>query len=419
MNKIFLKEDVVKPYQLKDLLLDLGKKKEVYGLTWADVSDAIQDSLGVSLTPEACRKRYARMVNGYSEDDSVDEDFATRSNIDNEDDSFDDIVDIYMDSYIQNMKLERVKLQDERAALSRLIRKKSREDTLIEMAREASSIIAQSSPFSIKEMSLPKASSINEAILQIGDWHYGIEINSAINVYNPEETKVRVNKLYTKVKTIISKNNINVLYLVNLGDLISGRIHTAIRLSNRIDVVTQVIQVTEILANLLEKLSDLCYIEYYDTLDNHSRVEPSKEDAFELESLCRLTSWYLKERLKNNGNVRINENQFSDDIITFNTKGKNGKGYKVAAVHGHKESIKNIVDKLSGLTMTHYDLILLAHNHHFVCDEHNCSVVVGNGSLMGTDQYAHDLRLSSVPSQNLILLSEDSPAECIYRITLD
>ena len=38
---------------------------------------------------------------------------------------------------------------------------------------------------------------------------------------------------------------------------------------------------------------------------------------------------------------------------------------------------------------------------------------------MGTDDYAQSLRLTAKPSQNLILLGNNNPIECIYNIRLD
>ena len=38
---------------------------------------------------------------------------------------------------------------------------------------------------------------------------------------------------------------------------------------------------------------------------------------------------------------------------------------------------------------------------------------------MGTDDYAQQLRLSSKPSQNLIIVSKENPVECVYKINLD
>ena len=71
------------------------------------------------------------------------------------------------------------------------------------------------------------------------------------------------------------------------------------------------------------------------------------------------------------------------------------------------------------MTHEHYDLVLTAHLHHFSADEQNETLVVSNGSLMGTDTYAANLRLSSKASQNLIIVTDDSVAEAIYRIVLN
>jgi hypothetical protein len=39
--------------------------------------------------------------------------------------------------------------------------------------------------------------------------------------------------------------------------------------------------------------------------------------------------------------------------------------------------------------------------------------------MMGTDEYAENLRLASIPSQNLFILSEDNPTKAIYKINLN
>ena len=93
--------------------------------------------------------------------------------------------------------------------------------------------------------------------------------------------------------------------------------------------------------------------------------------------------------------------------------------YNIAAIHGDKD--KNTIatiDSISRMTEDHYDLILTAHLHHFSAEEKNRTVILANGCIMGTDSYAKNLRLSSFPSQNLIIVSEKSPCEAIYRIKL-
>ena len=176
-------------------------------------------------------------------------------------------------------------------------------------------------------------------------------------------------------------------------------------------------EVAEILAQLLTKLaSEFKQVHYYDCIDNHSRVEPIKTDSINLESFARFITWYLSPRLNaaNVSNVFIHSNDLGEDIITFKCC-----KFKVLGVHGDKDNVKTIVEKMNNFTKEHFDLILSAHLHHFSADETCETVVVSNGSLMGTDTYAKNLRLNSKPSQNLIICSDTNPVECIYRIQLD
>lgn len=171
-------------------------------------------------------------------------------------------------------------------------------------------------------------------------------------------------------------------------------------------------QVSEILAELITDLSKLCPVNYYDSLDNHSRLEPQKSDAQDLETLCRMIPWYLQVRLKDNKRITICENEFGHDLITFECL-----GHKIIGAHGDRDPIKNI-DHLSMMTEQHYDLLLTAHLHHYSCDEKNRTIAISNSSLMGTDSYAQKLRLSSTPSQTLIIVTRENVTESIHRIIL-
>lgn len=171
-------------------------------------------------------------------------------------------------------------------------------------------------------------------------------------------------------------------------------------------------QVTEILAEFLMNLSQYVDIEYYSTIDNHSRLDKDKEAELSSASLQRLTPWYLEERLKN-CNVHINENYYGDDICAFEVM-----GHRVLGVHGDKDNHITAVDKLSMMTEQHWDLLCTAHLHHFSCDEKNRTVVCSCSSLMGTDTFAKGLRLTATPSQNLIIVSKENVTEDICRIIL-
>ena len=375
-----------------------GKQEGSLRLTWDEITELFESELGVSYSSTKWRRDYKKWL----EQDLQEEELSAE-----------------LREILFELQKERVKVSDERTQNRAYIRRISREETLMEIGKTAAEIVSKKKSL-IPFCSLSPdehRSGIAEAILQLSDWHYGIEVNNPWNNFNTEVCKQRVAELLKETLIFCYTFGVKKLHIVNLGDLIAGRIHITIRLESRCDVVTQTIEVSEMLAEFITALtSDGVEVEYYDCLDNHSRLEPLKSDSLDLESLARIVPWYLKTRCKNNENLHINENEFGEDIITFEVL--NGK-YLVSGVHGHKDKPNKIVEGLTLMTKQPYDLILAAHLHHFSADEKNESVVVSNGSLMGTDNYAKDLRLSSKASQNLILVTEDSVIDYIHRVPLN
>ena len=361
-------------------------------VTWTDLAELFFSAFGIQRDESKWRKE----AHAIMEDaDVVSSDREKQSDI------------------LLEIKKERVKLSDERVQNNAYIRRLAREDTLVEIAH----ILADS--MNSKKL-LPEykgyiKDSYAEAIIQISDWHYGLEINNHWNKFNPEICKRRVAELMDEALKFCDTYNVGTIHLVNLSDLIAGRIHQSIRYQSRFDAMTQILDVSEIVAEMIAMfISRGIFVNYYDCLDNHSRLEPIKTDSLDLESLARIVPHYLRARFDKSDMVEIRHNEFSDDIITFEVW--NG-GYKVAGVHGHKDKPGKVVENLTLMTKRHYDLILTAHLHHFSCDEQNETLIISNGSLMGTDDYAKDLRLTSRPSQNIILVTEDSVADLIHRVT--
>ena len=370
-------------------------------LTWSQVTDLISSSTGVVRSTVAWKHRAYRLHKRVTQGMSSPSELEVISQV---------------NAVIQELRKERVKTSDERTQLRSYIRRIAREESLIEIAQHA--VNAMSSK-KILPTEIPEfiSESTNEAILQISDWHYGIEVNNHWNKFNPKICVERVAHLRDEVIDFCKQFKVQRLHVVNLSDLIAGRIHSTIRFESRCDVISQIMNVAEILAEFLTDIVLITgvKIDYYDCLDNHSRLEPVKTESLDLESLARIIPWYLKLRLVDY-DIVIHKNEISDDIITFTVF--DGK-YKVAGVHGHKDKPNKIVNGLTLMTQVHYDLILTAHLHHFSADEKNETLVLSNGSLMGTDTYAKDLRLSAKASQNIILVTEKSVLADIRRIQLN
>ena len=393
-----------------DYIYRMCTNREAYSLTWEALSIILNGELEYSRSESYYRKNYkngtfrAQYETTPVTSSYVDEQLKSV----NEQSQFDTMSDLLM-----SIKKERVKLRDERTQLNATIRKVAREEDIKEIAFQCAETMNAKKVLPITYAFDETRDGNKSAILQLSDWHYGINVDSYWNTYNPDIARHRISKLRDEVIRYLDFHNVNELWVVNLADLICGRIHLTLRLQSRIDVITQIMEVSEILAEFLDDIRNTgCEVHYVSCLDNHSRLEPNKNDSIDFESLTRITDWYLRKRLNNI--VHFHENEYSQDIITFYIK-----NYRIAGVHGDKDKPNEVIKHLTMMTHNHYDLILTAHLHHFSCDEQNETVVISNGSLMGTDDYAEKLRLSSKPSQNLIIVSDKSVCEAIHRIILD
>lgn len=369
-------------------LIGLGNTKVEIGRSWQDIANSLNERYGLYNTKDFYRKRYGKLIS-REEKELFDSD---------------DISEMLL-----KLKKEKVKISDERAQNNAYIRQLARDETIKEIAFGIAEKIGTGKILSISKR---EVSGENSAILQLSDWHYGIECDNYWNVYNPDICKKRIESLVSETISYCKKNNVKNLYVLNLSDLISGRIHTTIRLQNRYDVLTQIIHVSEILSEMLYVFSYYFNVYYYDCYDNHSRIEPKKAESMDEEQLSRITHWYLKKRFEENSNIRICENTYGNDIITLEID-----GHSIGAVHGDKDAPSDVVERLSLMTGKSFELILIGHLHHFGADEVDSCVVLQNGSLMGTDYYAVKLRKRAVPSQNIVLINKECVANDIHRVT--
>ena len=388
--------------------------KEALNLSWQKIADIVEEQTGFKRCEKYYRSKYNNFVtSGYVQIIPQERETAYLDRVTTKAESiYDDSEESdELENILFDIKKERYKLNETRAQINADARRISREETLKEIAHDFASQMSD------KKMLDPVAvhKVINDekaGILLISDWHYGIECFNYWNKFNPQIARQRVSELLNKVIRYGQENNIDKLYVLNLGDMICGRIHLALRLQSRIDVITQIMEVSEILAEFLNSLAKYFNVEYFQCFDNHSRIEPNKQDALQLETLTRLIPWYLLERLK--GSVLIHQNRFDEDIITFNCL-----NYRVGAVHGDKDKPVTIVQNLTLMNREPYDLICSAHLHHHSEDERNQTEIICNGSLMGTDEYAKELRLTGKPSQTLIISGKNSVREIVYKIDLN
>ena len=201
--------------------------------------------------------------------------------------------DILKEIELKNLELkkEKIKLCDQRRELNKLIREEARwenfRDEIIENVKELNNNypLLYNSDYRGYDVGPHN----REGLLLLSDIHYGIEIKNLLNVYNPSVARERFKKLTSRTLEYCELNKVSKLNILLQGDLLSGIIHNNLRLQNAEDIISQVINLSEILAQLITELgSHIPYIDVHYTYGNHGRVHANKHDAIESENFEHL-----------------------------------------------------------------------------------------------------------------------------------
>lgn len=309
------------------------------------------------------------------------------------------------------IKKEKVKLNDLKAQLNKQIRELARKENLGEILEKKLEELNMQ-PRIINDEYKQRVTSNRDMVCLISDIHYGIKTTNALSPYDSDICKQKMNYLVDKTIKFSLENDIDKLYVLILGDEISGLIHNTTRLEQREDVISQVIEVSELLYEAIVKLANsLPFVVVGLAQGNHSRVMADKKDSLEQENFTRLIREFLKLRLANISNVILLENKFDESIIEINIR-----GYNLIGLHGQNDKLTN-VSKLTEMFDKKIDYVCFGHYHNAKEFENNKTDVIVNGCFSG-DDYSKRLRLYNKPIQKLLLF-DDTGKIATYNINLD
>ena len=252
-----------------------------------------------------------------------------------------------------------------------------------------------------------------EAVLAIGDIHYGSVVDNFYNKYNTDIARQRLDFLANETIKYCEKFGIKKLTVVNLADSIEGSIHVTARITNELQTCGQIIGVTELLAQVLGKLANhIPYIVYRSCIGNHDRAIQNYKESLPIDNFSEIIDWGLQMRLQLSGfsNIDFVFDNLSESFGVFSLE--NGK--KVGFSHGDTISLDQAYQSFCGATKSHIDYIILSHFHCAKSKEFNGAKVYVNGSVKGTDTYALSKNLFSKPSQTLLIFDGDNDLD--FRI---
>lgn len=378
----------------------LYKNKDLYGLNNEEIGKLCNEAFGVKWTESAHRKKTQNYLKGYND---------AKAELGNADLQLQNMIDENK-RLIKEVKKEKQKLSDERIEFNRQIRQEARKESYADMVKRI--ICEDTEPMNIS-LHYTFFNGGTDLLCHLTDIHTGIEIDNWKNVFNEDVLKQRIEKYTSDILDIRGLHQSQDCYLV-IGEILSGLIHSNLRLQNNMDLMEQFKYVSELISSMLVRLANnFNHVYVYTTPGNHSRVSPKKEEALDGENMDVLLPFYLKARLQNVGNISICENKIEPEIAMFNIRGNN-----VFSAHGHKDSPANVVQNFTMMFGIKPDIVLLGHRHTNGLTTVYDTKVIESGSVSGADQYAVSIRKVSKPEQTVSVIGEDGLI-CLYDIQLD
>lgn len=311
----------------------------------------------------------------------------------------DDVIREMEDMKIEIYK-EKVKLRDQRRELNKLHTKQARFENLVEVIKERLEEIGTLP----REKYYKQLDKEKGATLIVSDLHYGIKVDNQFNYYDTEVAEDRLKQLTNKTIQYCKRHDISHLNIELLGDMVSGTIHTGVRVQQEEDIIQQIIDCAELLSNMVNDLAEhIENITVYSVYGNHGRTESNKHDAINRENYERLIYYFMKNRVKD---IRFIDSQGEDFIKYYDF----GKTFVVS--HGDKDKQASAIETYSKMLGEQVGEVHLGHWHEFK----EVGNVIVNGSIVGSDDYAISIRKHSKPCQVLKVYGED---ECTYKLILE
>lgn len=309
-----------------------------------------------------------------------------------------------IDKKLEELRKERIKLQTANIERNRIDRAQSRQEMYYEYVGNA----ITSLPLPEFRPIVQNDSNEKEYIATLSDLHFGAVFTSEHNKYSPEIARYRMEYLTSRLISFVEEKSLSRLHIISLGDMLQGLLRVNDLRINDSTVVKSCVEVSRLIALMLNTLSEYTNVEYYHVPSaNHTQIRPLGSKANELmdEDLEYLIGNYIKDLCSMNKRINVHLAEEGKQYIQIDIM-----GFTIIAMHGHQ--IKNIETSIRDLSMLYsgfVDYVILGHYHsgkqltsyEGIC--HDCEVLVAP-SFVGSDLYSDSI------------LKGSKAASCIYGI---
>lgn len=308
---------------------------------------------------------------------------------------------------LDDLRIERQRVADERTALAKLLRERARQIEINDIIERS---VPRIDPSCFPHSEARHMRADTAILVSLNDIHYGADIDNYWCKYNSDICSKMFDEYYCRVIEIAEINGSEDCYVWANGDEISGNIHQSIAVSNKENVIEQIIGVSELIANFLARLSvHFRKVVYADVAGNHSRID-SYDKALKNERLDDLVGWYLRARLQNFQNIMWDEcDKIDPTIYVMDIMGK-----KYVGVHGDYDS-ENALAALRNMVGGDIYAVLMGHLHRNKVEYTRGVYNIMAGSFQGMDDYCITHRIYGKPQQLVTVCNSDG-VECFYDI---
>lgn len=375
----------------KSYRIRLYKNKDIYGLSNVQIGELCNKAFGVCFDESAHRKKVKNYLEGY------DDGYADAKSKCGTSSDLQELIKTKME-----VESEKIKLRDERATISKIVRESARKDELYENL-----LAVAKSQGETRFYPVVKASTSNDEeyslLIMLSDLHIGQTFYSPFGMFDSDIAKDRLAQYLEAIFKIKKLYHANSCHVVLMGDMISGSLHKSLIATNRENVIEQVMLASEIISTFIWELSKKFNSVFVNSVNgNHSRIDKFK-DALKDERLDSLITWYIKAKLSHLPYVVFNDTLDStlsvEDIL----------GCTYVMVHGDYDSFtKNGISDLVMMLGYKPYACLFAHNHHSAFSDIANIKMVQSGSLPGAGcDYTTEKRITGNPSQTVCVCSKD------------
>lgn len=372
-------------------IFDVCSRKELTG-DWNKIRDILNTRLKKNYNESTYRKRFCSYVEMKNACKEIDPDFTG------------DTTDVL----VLKRELERAKIQfrDERNAWQRQNYNSARVEQKLDYLEK---VIAESNPTDL-QISLRENNAKKTAIITCSDWHIGECFDNEWGCYNSEIARERVSEYASKAIQRCILEGVSNVIISGLGDLISGGIHYSIAVTNRENVIEQIMYASELMLGFVKAFVDKGFVVTFTNIcGNHSRIS-KKDEAIKDERMDNLIGWFVSTHLASYPNFKYVKPQ--DTTLAE----VNGFWF----VHGDNDNFGK--SGLSSLVLAKgYKPagIFMGHLHSFAVDDCYDVKICRGGSLCGSgNDYTIEKRLKGKPTQ-LMAIAEDGEVCQFYNIILN